>query len=149
MKLNTNTHGRTNEFILKQLKWISIEQHYRLCVAKVINKLLNSNLQHSHFLSYKLTNNRTIQMIAENKTGPKPRIEINDNYTTKSFIFRAKDIYNRINRKLTLLKDSNKLKKCITKFTIDPNITFRIPVQTDYIENPPDNPNNQYDFSCS
>ena len=87
-------------------------------------------------------------MMAENKLGPKPHIEKNDSLSNKTFRFKIVDIYNRIDRKLMLLANSLKFKKCLTKFTINPQVKFIISSQTDYKDEPP---NLAYacDFSCS
>ena len=66
-----NTFGKTNDYILKKLKWISTEERYQLTIQKMTHKLLNTDNNNRHFLADIITNNRTIRMLKENKLGPK------------------------------------------------------------------------------
>lgn len=43
-----------------------------------------------------MTENRNIRNIADNKTGPKPKVDRNDIYTLKTFIFKLKFYTKRI-----------------------------------------------------
>ena len=98
-----NTIGRTNDFILKKVKWISIEERYQLTVLKLTHKLLNSDNHNRHFLAEIMTENRTIRMLKENKLGPKQKVNNNDKFTMKTFTYRSIDLYNRLPREFTLL----------------------------------------------
>lgn len=134
MKLVDNPYGRTNEFILKKVKWIKIEQRYQMCIQKVVHKLLNHDNKNRHFLATILTLNRNVRKLSENKCGPRTRIERSDKFSNKNFTNKAMDIYNKVPRELSLLKDNNKFKKCIIKYTLIPTIVFRIVGQNDYNE---------------
>ena len=102
-KISTLKIGQTDEKFLKSVKWVTIEEKYRAATAKLVHKLLNNDSTNKHTLANKLIMNRSIRMIAENKCDPKPEIKRNDSNTSKTFTFRAIDIYNRIPRILTLL----------------------------------------------
>ena len=83
-------------------------------------------------------------MTAENKLCPKPNIPI----TNKTFSYKIIDVYNRIDRKLTLMKNTIKLKKCLTKYTQNNETKFIIPHQEDFKEHINQNHELQYDFTC-
>ena len=72
-----------------------------------MHKILHSNQNYKLFLACITTENKIIRMTAENKIGPKPRIERDDLFSTKTFKFKIVDIYNSIPRKLTLLNDNH------------------------------------------
>ena len=110
--------------------------------------MLNNDKNNQHFLTTKIKLNRTIRMLAENKLGPKEVIDKKNLLISKTFSWRSKDIFNRIPRQLTLLKNNNRFKKCITKFTLNPNVKFIIPPQDDYKEDITNNLNTALDFSC-
>ena len=129
---NYNMIGRTNDFILKKIKWITIEERYKLTVQKKTHKLLNTDNQNRHFLAELMTENRTIRMQKENKLGPKQKINSNDKYTIKTFTYKSIDLYNRLDRKYTLLINNIKFKKCLNKLYANPRTIFKIKGQKDY-----------------
>ena len=124
--------GRTNDFILKKLNWFSIEERYQLTVQKLTHKMLNMDNLHRHFLAGIMTENRTIKMMKENKLGPKPSINRNDKYTMETFTYKSIDLYNRLDRRYTLLINNIKLKKCLNKLYANPKTIFKIKIQRDY-----------------
>ena len=87
-------------------------------------------------------------MTAENKLGPKQKLNKNDTLTKKTFIMRSKDIYNMIPRQLTLLKNHLRFKKCLKKYTLNKNIKFIIPQQDDFKDNTDYVNNFTYNFCC-
>ena len=117
-------------------------------MAKTIHKIINNDQDNQHYLAVKIKDNRNVRMTAENKLGPKLEINKNNMFISKTFAWRSKDIYNRIPRQLTLLKNSKRFKICITKYTIDPNIKFIIPTQDDNKDNINSDMNKAIDFSC-
>ena len=129
---NYNTIGRTNDYILKKLKWINLEERYQLTVRKLVHKLLNNDNNNRHFLAELITDRRTLRMEKENKLGPKIKINKKDPYSMKTFSFRSIDIYNQINRKFTLLINNIKFKICLNKLSSNPKTTFKITNQADY-----------------
>ena len=62
-----------------------------------------------------MTENRTIRMQKENKLGPKSKINNNDKHTMKTFSYRSIDLYNKLDRKYTLLINNIKFKICLNK----------------------------------
>ena len=71
-------------------------------------------------------------MKSENKLCPQRKIDKNDKFSSKTFTFKMINIYNKVNRELTLLKNNFKFKKCINKLSTNPNLKFKIPKQNDY-----------------
>ena len=108
-------YGRTNDNILKSIKWMTIGERYQLAITKFAHKHLNSNNNNRHFITVLMTENRNIMSTAESSTGPKQRVENNNKYTLKTLVFKIKDIYKRVPKELTLLSNSMKFKKCIKK----------------------------------
>ena len=96
------------------------------------HKLLNTDNNNRHFLAELMSNNRTIRMLKENKLGPKYQIPANDRYTMKTFTFKAIDIYNRLDRKYTLLINTIKFKKCLNSLYTNPKVNFKIKKQSNY-----------------
>ena len=90
-----------------------------MCIQKITQKLLNIDNKNRHFLATLLTEKRNIRNLSQNKCGPSVKINRTDKYSPKNFTNKAQDIYNIIPRQLTLLKDPNKFKKCIAKFTLN------------------------------
>ena len=127
-----NTYGKTNDYILKKQKWITTEERYQLTIQKMTHKLLNTDSNNRHFLAEIMTNNHTIRMSKENKLGPKSKIAANDKYTTKTFTLKNIDIYNRLDRKFTLLINTIKFKKCLNILYTNPQTTFKMKTQPDY-----------------
>ena len=74
-------------------------------------------------------------MEKENKLGPKSKIYSNDKYTMRTFTYRSIDIYNRLDRKFTLLINNIKFKKCLNKLYSNLNTIFKIRNQLDYDKN--------------
>ena len=135
IKIVKKTYGCTNEFLFKTLKWIPIETRYQLNIQKLTHKLLNRDNKNRHFLATLLTANRNTRNLSQNKCGPKNRVEKDDKYSLKNFKNKATDIYNKVPKYLTLLKNPNKFRKCLTKLTIYPPTFFKIQDQNDYNEN--------------
>ena len=71
---NYNTIGRTNDYILKIIKWISIKETYQLSIQNFTHKLLNSDNFNRQFLAEIITENRSIRMLNQNKLCPKKRL---------------------------------------------------------------------------
>ena len=105
---------------------------YRTSVTKLVHKLLNTETNNRHFLAEVITDRRTVRMQKENKLGPKITIKNNDIFTMKTFSYQSIEIYNKIDRKFTLLINTIKFKKCLNKLYSNPKTTFKIKNQTDY-----------------
>ena len=82
-------------------------------------------------------------MKCENKYGPKEKVGKHDNINHKTFIYRCRDIYNRLPRQLTLLKNHQKFKKCLNKISLNSKSKLIIPKQDDNKEP------NTYDYDAS
>ena len=79
-----------------------------------------------------MTDNRTLRMAKENKNGPKPMININDKYTMRTLTYHSIDLYNRLDRRFTLIINNIKFKIVLNKLYSNPNTTFKINKQSDY-----------------
>ena len=62
-----DTTGRTNKWILKELKWLNIEEIYENKMQVNIYKMINFNKD--HYMSHYLTKNRNIRNRKQNKVG--------------------------------------------------------------------------------
>ena len=71
-------------------------------------------------------------MEKENKLGPKTKINNGNHHTMKTFTYQSIDIYNRLDRKFTLLINNVIFKKCLNKLYSNPKTIFKIKNQADY-----------------
>ena len=60
--------GRTDTYILKQLKWMNYYELHENSVNKLTYKIINTNEQ--NYMNDKLIENRNIRNRAQNKCGP-------------------------------------------------------------------------------
>ena len=94
--------------------------------------MLNTDNENRHFIAGLMTQNRTLRMIKENKLGPKPTYNKKDKHTMKTLTYKSIDIYNKLDRKFTLLINTVKFKKCLNKLSSNPKVVFKIKLQKDY-----------------
>ena len=109
------------------------EKMYSMSIVKYTHTLLSNDKDNKHYLFNDLIQNRTIRCRTENKCGTKIKISINDSLTTKSFIHRSKEEFNKLNRSLTLITNHNPFKKQLKKATLDPTAIMRIPKYSDHV----------------
>ena len=117
-KLSNHGYGRTNEFYLKEMKWLSIDNLYKSAIMNITHKILNDPQTNNHYFYTKLTTNRTTRKIAENKTGPKPIHDRLDKLTIKLFTYNTIDCYNNLHRSITLTQ-SKKFKTYLKNYLLD------------------------------
>ena len=106
--------------------------YWRKSVRKLVHKLLNNENNNRHFLAEQMTDKITLRMQKENKLGPKNKIDKDDNLTMKTFSYKSIDIYNKLDRKFTILINNEKFKKCLNKLYSNPKTKFKIKDQADY-----------------
>ena len=103
IKLSKSPPGRTNDHYLKSIGWLDFQTTYENAVNKLTHKLLNNQTKDKHFLYNELIHLRSIRATADNITGPKPKVNASDNYTMKTFSFNVRNIYPKLNRRLTTI----------------------------------------------
>ena len=85
IKITNCIPGRTDEYILKSIKWTNFNVMYENSIIKFTHKLLNHDKNNKHFLFNIITDGRTIRNINDNKCGPRIMILRNDNLTLKTY----------------------------------------------------------------
>ena len=112
-------HGKSDDFILKDLKWTNIQQKYNNSVSKFTYKIMNHDIGNEHYLYNQLIENRNIKNTSENKLGPKTRVEREDTKKLKSFVHNIVNIYNSIPKYITQLRNYSLFKKWIKIYEND------------------------------
>ena len=97
--------------------------------------MLNTDNQNRHFIAGLMIENRTLRMLKENKLGPKPANNRKDKHTMKTLTYKSINIYNKLDKKFTLLINTNKFKKSLNKLYSNPKVVFKIKAQKDYDPN--------------
>ena len=115
--------GRSNAWILKQMKWLNAEKSYENATQNYIYKMINSDNDH-YFKEY-LTQNRNIRNRSQNKLGHHDPIMGQSTFTQKSFLYRSINLYNNLPKNLTLIKTQPNFKKWLKKYNIDNKIKIR------------------------
>ena len=117
-------YGKTDENILKTIKWYKIQDYHEMEICKFTQKILNNN--ENYFLKDLLTNKwerRTFEK--KKKNGPfKDKFGIKTN-EQESYIYKASIIYNKLPKEITSLKKTINFKTCIKKFYNKDNIKFK------------------------
>ena len=126
IKLSNKGYGRTNDFYLKEMKWLTIDNLYKSAIMKITHTILNDPQTNNHYFYTKITVNRTMRKKAENKTGPKPINDRQDKLTNKLFTYNTIDCYNNLHRSITLTQSKVKFKNYLKKYLLEnklPKIT--------------------------
>ena len=138
MVYGNDNYGRTFDFILKKLNWFNIQDLHEIAISKFVHKLLNG--EDKHYLKDMITNNRQNRNLSENKIGPiKNNSKILQNkiglatLELKTVIYKSYNIYNKLPREITLIKNKNNLKKWIKKYYNNKKIKFTI-IKDDFKE---------------
>ena len=132
IKLSELPPGRTNEQYLKSIGWSDFNMIYQNAVNKLTHKILNNQSNDKHFLYSKLTQNRSIRAIADNTTGPKPKVEQSDLYTLKTFSFNVRNYYSKLNRKLTTIPSPHLFKSWLKKCNNNEKNTDKLKIYPDH-----------------
>lgn len=115
--------GRTEKWLLNQMKWLNIENGYKISISKYIHKIINGKEEHI-FKNY-MTENRSRKNQKQLKLGPhKPEIG-KSHYTQKTFLYQAIDICNNLPKNITLIRENNIFKKWIKRYFLDANTTLK------------------------
>ena len=121
--IDKNTNGRTEEWILKEVNWLNLTKNYENTTQNNIYKLINNDEE--HYFDYYLTKNRNIRNQTQNKLGHHDLTIGRSSYTQQTFLYKAIDIYNKLPRELTLIKEQRLFKKWIKKYNLNNNIKLK------------------------
>ena len=92
-------------------------------VQNSIYKIINSNNEHS-FKNY-LTANRGIRNYSQNKVGHHDQSMGHSVYTQRTFLYQALNIYNKLPRELTLIKQNHLFKKWCQLYNLNNKIKLK------------------------
>ena len=95
--LGNITIGRTDTWILKQMKWFNVEKSYINAIQNTIYKTINSTDE--HYFKYYMLNNRSIRISSQN-----------------TFLYNNINRYNNLPKEITLIKKQNIFKKWLKRY---------------------------------
>ena len=127
--LGRKSLGRTDEWLLREMKWLKIEKMYENQLQNFIYKIMNSENQH-YFNYYMKKKNRSIRIKAQNKVGHHDGIMGQSIYSQQSILYQSVQIYNKLPKELTLIKKQHLFKKWVKRFNLNNNIILK--QQEDY-----------------
>ena len=125
--------------LLKEMKWINIQNLIKLHSAILIHQVINTGKPEYFHLSLHRENNLPTRSSAVRKLGPKPRINGNTSNHNNTFLAKAYNIYNDIPDLITAIHNKKyfktKLKRYLANNTDIPkiddiNYTKMIPDET-------------------
>ena len=88
-----------------------------------IYKIINSEEEHN-FKDY-LTKNRTIRMLKQNKVGHHDQYMGHSQFTQNTFLYRAVNIFNKLPRNITLIKQPHLFKLWCKRYNLNNNIKLK------------------------
>ena len=119
--LGSKAIGRTNSWMLKEMKWLDMQSGYENAMQNSIYKMINN--KDDHFFKSQLIENRTIRIKKQNKVRHHS-VEMNNNMQ-RSYLYRALNIFNKLPRNITLIKIPHLFKKWVKKFNLDNSIKLK------------------------
>ena len=125
-----NTEGRTDEWILKEARWLNTENNYINTIQNMVYKIINN--QDEHYFKHYLTNTRNIRNKSHNKVGHHSVTMGRSKYTQQTFLYMAIDIYNRLPKEITLIKYQRRFKIWVKKYNL--NNMIKLKSQDDNME---------------
>ena len=108
---------------MTKMKWLTVEKNYENSSQNKIYKIINNEEDHQ-FKDY-LLKNRSIRNLSQNKVGTHDPIMGQSTYTHKSFLYTSIDLYNKLPRRLTLIKQQHLFKKWLKLYNINNNIILK------------------------
>ena len=108
---------------MNKMRWLNVEECYENSVQKSVYRIINSENEHN-FKNY-LTKNRNVRNFSQNKLGSHDPEMGRSSYTQKSFLYVAINIYNKLPRNITLIKNPILFKKWLKRFNFDKNVKLR------------------------
>ncbi len=98
--LGTNRNfGKTDDWFLSELKWLKIEQLYKMSISKMTHKIING-MDDSYFKNY-LISSRNIRNFENNKIGKHSPTMGFSIHTQQTFLYQIIQTYNRLPNELT------------------------------------------------
>ena len=128
--IEKKTFGRTEEWILNEVKWLNVKKNYENTTQNNIYRIINSNEE--HFFDYYLTSNRNVRNRSQNKLGHHHESMGRSKYTQQTFLYKSIEVYNKLPKELTLIKEQRIFKKWIKRYNIDNSIKLK--QQENYID---------------
>ena len=115
----TQGFGKTSNWHLRNLNWLSYSELFEYCTAKFVYSLINSDSD--HYLKHDILKNRRGRNLTNNKLGP-----INDTLgrhaaTQATFAYYSVKIYNSLPPTLTLVSKKQIFKKYAKKYFLNKN----------------------------
>ena len=99
------------------MNWLDVQLNYENTTQNNIYKLINNN--ENHFFEYYLTNNRTVRNYSQNKLGHHNQMIGRSTLTQQTFLYQAIEIYNKLPKELTLIKEQRLFKKWVKRYNLD------------------------------
>ena len=115
--------GRTNKWIMDNMKWTKTKEKYENAMTNSIYKTINSKNYH-YFKNY-LTSNRNVRQISQNKVGHHDQSMGHHIFTQRTFLYKSINLYNGLPRNLTLIKKTNLFKKWSKRYYLDKNTILK------------------------
>ena len=97
-----------------------------------IYKMINN--QDEHYFNQQLTNTRTIRTNKQNKVRHYNQQMGNSTSIQKSYLYRANNLYNKLPRNLTLIKNQGLFKKWLKKYNLDNRIKLKEQIDNEKID---------------
>ena len=85
--------------------------------------MINHNKE--HYMSHYLTKNRNIRNRKQNKVGHHDQMIGRSKYTQQTFLYKSIEIYNKIPRKITLIRNLKTFKTWLKKYKMNENIKLK------------------------
>ena len=105
------------------MNWMNAETMYENSLQNSIYKIINS--QDEHYFKYYLTHNRNIRNFCQNKVGPHDVSMGQSPITQRSYLYQAINIFNKLPRNVTLIRNQNLFKKWCRKYNMNNAIKLR------------------------
>ena len=112
--------GRTNEWHLSKMKWLSFSELFKYSTAKYINKIIHIDEDH-HFKDILLSNRRG-RNLTNDKLSPLSQDLGRHSVMQHSILYYSNSIYNGLPNNLTKMDNKVGFKVWCKKFFLDKNI---------------------------
>ena len=126
--IGTESVGRTNSWLMTKMNWLCVEKSYENAVQNYTYKIINGD--DNHYFKIYLTTNRSIRNEAQNKVRHYGEEMGHSQYMQRTYLYRTVNIYNKLPRDITLIKNKTLFKKWVKRYNINNNIKLKI--QEDY-----------------
>ena len=110
-------YGRTDNWILNEMKWLNTDKSYKNAVQNTVFKIIHN--EDEHYFKHYIMNNRNVRTASQNKVG---QIEPNIGHSQsiqKTFLFNNINIYNNLPKELMLIKHHHIFKKWLKRYNLN------------------------------